>query len=43
MAQKEADLRDAAKEGKVDIVNKLLEEEVAQTPDEVQIFFMKIL
>ena len=39
MAQKEVELRDACKDGKIDIVNALLEEGVAQTPDEVKILY----
>ena len=35
-AEKETELRNASREGKVDIVNKLLDEGVAQTADEVQ-------
>lgn len=34
-SEKETELRNASKDGKVDIVNKLLDEGVAQTADEV--------
>ena len=40
--EKETELRNASREGKVDIVNKLLDEGVAQTADEVQNFLTKI-
>ena len=40
--EKENELRSASREGKVDIVNKLLDEGVAQTADEVQDFLKKM-